>query len=102
MNETIIAIIENGIVVQTLVATKNWAEINLGQTWLDVTNMNVGVGYTYDDETFRPPQPYTDWVWENDRWNPPIPYPIDGQVYMWDETQNIWILQPVIDETLHN
>ena len=37
-----------------------------------------------------PPSPYTSWVWDGNRWVPPIPYPDDG-IYGWDESTVSWV-----------
>lgn len=56
----------------------------------------AGVGYTYDAQrdAFIAPQPYPSWTLDEAtcRWNPPVPYPNDGQVYAWDEATTSWIL----------
>lgn len=54
----------------------------------------AGIGFTYDTvrDAFIPPQPYTSWVLNEDtcNWDPPVPYPSDGQLYQWDEDQLAW------------
>lgn len=42
--------------------------------------------------TPRPTQPYPSWQWDGERWNPPIPYPTDGEFYEWDEETTSWIV----------
>lgn len=58
----------------------------------------AGVGYTYDAllDAFIPPQPYPSWLLNVNTclWNAPIPYPDDGQNYIWDETTRSWVLMP--------
>ena len=56
----------------------------------------AGIGYTYDsvNDVFYAPQPYPSWTisaptWE---WQAPIPYPTDGNNYVWDETTQSWVL----------
>lgn len=55
----------------------------------------AGIGYAYDAllDAFIPPQPYQSWLIDIDTclWNPPVPYPDDGQTYTWDETTKSWI-----------
>lgn len=55
----------------------------------------AGIGYTYDDgrDAFIPPQPYPSWVLNEDtcRWDAPVAYPDDGQVYVWDEDTTSWV-----------
>lgn len=53
----------------------------------------AGIGYTYDPtaDVFVRPQPYPSWTLdENHDWQPPIPYPADGDRYHWDETTQTW------------
>jgi len=56
----------------------------------------AGIGYIYDqaNDVFYPPQPYPSWTLSQTTWNwePPVPYPTDGQVYQWDEAQGNWTL----------
>lgn len=58
----------------------------------------AGLGYTYreDLDAFVPPQPYPSWVLDSFSclWNPPIPYPDDGKLYIWDETTQSWVEVP--------
>lgn len=55
----------------------------------------AGLGYTYDDarDAFIPPQPYPSWVLDEFSclWNAPVPYPTDGNRYMWDEDTQDWV-----------
>lgn len=55
-----------------------------------VLNNNIGVGYTYKDGVFTPPQPYPSWVLINNIWEPPTPRPTDGKWYVWDEPTLSW------------
>ena len=55
----------------------------------------AGIGYTYDqtNDVFYAPQPYPSWTisaptWT---WQPPVPYPTDGKVYIWDEATTSWV-----------
>ena len=55
----------------------------------------AGIGYTYDRtrDAFIPPQPYASWVLNEDTclWEPPVPYPDDGNNYIWDEETTSWV-----------
>jgi hypothetical protein len=54
----------------------------------------AGVGYTYSetDDVFIAPQPYPSWVLdENHDWQAPVPYPNDGESYVWDEANEDWV-----------
>jgi hypothetical protein len=55
----------------------------------------AGIGYTYDEErdAFIPPQPFESWVLNEDScsWDAPVPYPSDGERYVWDEDSGAWV-----------
>lgn len=58
----------------------------------------AGVGYTFNpnvspDGAFIPPQPYPSWTLNTFSylWEPPVPYPIDGKDYVWDEYTTSWV-----------
>jgi hypothetical protein len=52
----------------------------------------AGIGFTYNEaeDIFIIPQPYPSWTREGSFWNPPIPRPIDDNVYIWNETTLSW------------
>lgn len=54
----------------------------------------AGIGYVYDRENdvFYPQQPYASWTLNNSTWNwdPPVPQPTDGRMYLWDEETTSW------------
>jgi hypothetical protein len=54
----------------------------------------AGIGYTYDAsiDAFIPPKPFTSWVLNENTclWDAPIPYPNDGNRYVWDEATLLW------------
>jgi hypothetical protein len=112
---------ENNVVIQVIVvANRDTADANgvekeyigaafcerlLGGTWKQTSyngNMRknyAGVGYTYreDIDAFVPPQPYPSWTLdENAQWQPPVPYPNDGSLYVWDEATQSWIKNPAL------
>lgn len=76
----------------------------LGGRWLQTSyNNNIrvryaGIGYRYDSvrDAFIPPQPFLSWVFDEQTldWKPPVPYPADGQTYVWDEATLSWVKQP--------
>lgn len=61
----------------------------------------AGIGFTYDEDrdAFIPPKPYDSWVLDEATclWTAPIPYPADGYIYTWDESEGDWV--EVISET---
>lgn len=54
----------------------------------------AAIGYTYDAQrdAFIPPQKYASWTLNETTclWEPPIPYPQDGGIYVWDENIQQW------------
>lgn len=72
-----------------------------GGTWIQ-TSYNgkirknfAGIGFTYDSQkdAFIPTKPFNSWVLneENCLWDPPVPYPNDGEMYYWDEDALSWV-----------
>lgn len=54
----------------------------------------AGIGHRYDDtlDIFIAPQPFPSWIMNPDgHWKAPMPYPNDGAIYEWDETQEDWV-----------
>lgn len=112
--------VENGIVVQVIVAEQNVIDSGVfGHGWVQ-TSYNTrggvhydpstgepsadqskalrknyaGVGYAYDsvNDLFIPPQPYPSWTLDEDTcfWNPPVAMPTDGKMYSWNEESLSW------------
>lgn len=59
----------------------------------------AGIGHTYDHvlDAFVPPKPFPSWVLNQTtaRWESPVPYPEDGQIYYWDEEKQSWVNIPI-------
>lgn len=57
----------------------------------------AGIGYTYDRENdvFYEPQPFPSWTLNQSTWawEPPVPRPTDGKLYVWNETNQSWVEQ---------
>lgn len=54
----------------------------------------AGIGYIYNEtaDVFIAPQPFASWTLDaNHDWQPPVPYPNDGQHYDWDESNLSWV-----------
>ena len=83
-------------------------DLGLGGTWVQTsynTSGNVhalggtplhmnyaGIGYSWDGTGFACPQPHGSWsLDENYVWQPPTPYPDDGNDYDWDEDTVSWV-----------
>ena len=105
--------VENGIVTEVLVIEQDMIDSGVfghASLWKQ-TSYNThgnqhpegrplrgnyaGIGYTYDEEhdVFYAPQPYPSWTLSHTTWlwEPPVPYPNDGQPYNWDETTKSWV-----------
>jgi len=58
----------------------------------------AGIGHTYDAvrDVFLLPRPYPSWTLDETtyEWVPPVPYPADGNYYVWDESAGVWVLTP--------
>ena len=58
----------------------------------------AGIGYTFDEarDAFIPPKPFPSWVLNEDTcwWEAPVPYPTDGNRYIWDESVMNWVPVP--------
>lgn len=54
----------------------------------------AGIGCTYDEErdAFIPLQPYPSWILNEDtcQWEPPVAYPNDELIYIWNEETTLW------------
>ena len=90
---TYAAHLDGGTVTRCIVGTSDWAQVNLGGTWVDSPH-KVGNGWTLTDGGLRPPQPYPSWTWIEGAWTPPVPMP-DGGMWGWDEHTQTWIEQPL-------
>jgi hypothetical protein len=55
---------------------------NNGQPWMG--------WQLYEDNTWRPPQPYPSWIWNGLEWAAPISMPTEG-LWSWDEDSTTWI-----------
>lgn len=57
----------------------------------------AGIGYIYDPQrdAFIPPKPFNSWTLNETTclWDPPVPFPNDGNSYYWDEVTQTWIIQ---------
>jgi len=78
-----------------------WCNRYLGGRWIQTSyNGNIrkqyaGIGYTYDAvaDVFIAPQPYPSWSLDsNYDWQAPVQRPADGKHYLWDESNQAWVL----------
>jgi len=66
----------------------------------------AGIGYVFDTSfsqdgvngVFYAPQPYPSWILNTTTflWEAPVPYPTDGNEYVWDEATQSWVLVPTV------
>lgn len=56
----------------------------------------AGMQYLYDInlDAFISPKPFPSWLLNTTicQWEPPIPYPTDGKLYVWNEQNQSWVL----------
>jgi len=107
--------VNNGIVEQVIVAEPEFFETFVDSSpgqWIQ-TSYNTkggvhllggtplrknyaGIGHTYDStlDAFYAPKPYASWTLDTETclWEPPVPYPTDGQSYNWNESTTSWDL----------
>ena len=107
--------VQNGIVTQVIVAEPEFFETFVDTSpgeWIQ-TSYNTyggvhklggtplrknyaGTGFTYDKtrDAFIPPQPYPSWTLNEETclWDSPVPYPTDGEPYIWNEETQTWDL----------
>jgi hypothetical protein len=101
--------IENGIVTEVIVAEQSYIDTIDGQ-WVQTSYNTLGnehklggqplrknfagIDYTYDAQrdAFIPPKPYASWALNDDTclWESPVPYPDDGESYIWNEENLSW------------
>ena len=116
--------IENGIVMQVIVAEQDFIDYQDGQ-WVQTSyNTHGGIhyapnsndpdggialrknyaanGYTYDEDrdAFIAPKPYDSWLLDDSTcfWEAPIPYPNDDNAYVWNESTLAWDLVDLVEE----
>ena len=55
----------------------------------------AGIGYTYDSyhDVFYAPSPYPSWILNTSTWlwEAPVPAPVDGGKYAWNEATLSWV-----------
>lgn len=70
----------------------NWKQASYN---LNFRKNYPGVGYFYDQDrdAFIPPKPFPSWVINEEtcNWKPPIEYPNDGKIYLWNEENIEWV-----------
>jgi hypothetical protein len=74
-------------------SSSNWIQTSYNNNFRG-TFAGIGFSYNPEKDIFVPPKPYESWVLlENGfTWVSPIPYPNDGNFYLWDENNLTWSL----------
>ena len=60
----------------------------------NIRKQYAGIGFAYLPyaDVFVAPQPYPSWTLDdNHEWQAPVPYPNDGDKYVWDEATQQWV-----------
>lgn len=65
----------------------------LGGTPLRKNYATINGHYDRDRDAFYPERIYKSWTLNEETcmWEPPIPYPTDGNRYKWDEVNLVWV-----------
>lgn len=84
---------------------EDWLESRFGHSWVLFSDGEMGnlttnnaakIGWFYQAEkaSFVPPKPYESWIYNEDLevWEAPVSYPIDGNLYQWNEELKQWDL----------
>lgn len=80
---------------QPVMVTYTLEDLVADEVWtMNMWTENAGTPFA-ESFTFtvpRPSSPYPSWVWDEAEhdWVPPIPYPNDEKVYMWNEETQSW------------
>ena len=80
-------------VSETVEFGAEWLAENVGGVWVECDE-RVGPNYTHDESLgFIPPKLYDSWVLDEDTltWQAPVPMPLDGKDYGWDEQAGAWV-----------
>lgn len=91
--------------VQTSYNTRQGVHVDLAHNptgGLPLRKNFAVIGGTYDPnrDAFIPPKPFESWVLNEDTcdWDPPTPYPDNGNYYDWDEATQSWVLWKTAEE----
>ncbi len=92
--------IENNIVAAVEAVTDDFFLANPNRyvgLWIKIGTENYpycGIGDIYlpDNDLLISPQPFPSWILNGTKWEPPQPYPSDGNKYYWDENETKWIV----------
>lgn len=78
---------------QSLFPNTRWVQTSYNG---NIRKNYAGIGFLYDPirDAFIPPKPFSSWVLNEStcQWEAPVPYPTDGQRYIWDEATQSWVV----------
>lgn len=84
------------IFLNSLFGHKNWKQTSYNHNF---RKNYACTGYKYDQnlDAFISSQPFPSWTLDTStcRWQPPTPYPLDGQIYVWNENTLSWSLNKI-------
>lgn len=80
-------------VINTIIADEDFINES-NNVYVEYTNENIAyIGGDYVDGYFYPAQNFQSWSRNGKgQWEPPIPYPNDKNIYIWDEDLQQWII----------
>lgn len=100
-NEVWAQVDDNGVVVNTIVATKDMVDMLHG-TFINAGPNNAMlacIGDTWDGENFVSPQPFPSWVLVDRVWVAPKPHPEVPNPMIWNEDAQDWVDNPLHPNT---
>jgi hypothetical protein len=75
----------------------NWVQTSYNSNF---RKRYAGIGMTYDSnrDAFIHQKPYNSWILNDETcdWEAPIPYPNDGNNYIWDEEIGDWVITGIL------
>lgn len=80
-------------IANTLLLSGEWRQTSFSASF---RYNYAGIGFTFDPAVgehgaFIAPQPFPSWTLDDDmKWQPPVPYPTDGEAYVWNEDAQEW------------
>lgn len=93
MKLNIYALVEDGLVTNTIVSTYGYVSTMEGN-WIELSSDNkASRGYSLMGEKFVPEKPFKDWILDGIIWKAPKPEPElqADEVAEWDEKKGDWV-----------
>jgi len=100
--ERIFAAIDGGVITNTFVGDDDFADLVRPDhdEVVEITGLDPmpGVEWSVEVDGYRPPKPFSSWLWQDGDWVAPTPRPTEGE-WLWDEAAQEWIdLTPPVTE----